>query len=84
MMIREITVHIHEESVRRIGTLFGDDVSTKEGADDFFNLALATLLSMGEEIKKGRVIVSMNPNAIGGFKGMIFSFPKPEPIHRVK
>ncbi len=84
MNTREIIVNLDEDSVKRIGILFGDDVTTMEGAEDFFKLAMVTLLSMGEEMKKGRIIVSMNPNAVGGFTGLKFDFPKPKPICRVK
>lgn len=77
MNTRAITVNVNEAAVKRIGLIFGDDVSTKEGAEDFFNLALVTLLAMGEEIQKGRVIVAMNKQAVGGFNGKMFNFPRP-------
>lgn len=35
MSIGDITVQLNEDAVRRIGLIFGDDVSTKEGAEDF-------------------------------------------------
>lgn len=83
MNTREITVKIQEDAVRRIGVLFGDDVSTQEGAENFFNLALITLLVMGEEVNNGKIIVSMNPKAVGGFSGKKFDFPRPS-LRRVK
>lgn len=84
MNTRAITINVREDAIRRIAVLFGDNVSTKEDSEDFFNLAVVTLLSMGEEIKKGRIIVSMNPKAVGGFTGTTFNFPKPEPIRIIK
>ena len=79
----EITVKLNEDAVRQIALTFGDDIFNKRRCWNFFNLALVTLLAMGEEIKKGKVIVSMNRNAAGGFSGKMFNFPKPV-LHQVK
>lgn len=84
MSTREIVINVHEEGIRRIGVLFGDDITTQEGSEDFFNLAIVTLIAMGEEMKKGRIIVAMNPKAVGGFKGVTFKFPKPKPMCIIK
>ncbi len=85
MSTGEITVKMNMKAVKRIEVLFGIDVSTIKGSENFFNLAVVTLLAMGEEVKAGKIIVSMNPKAVGGFKGKKFVFPNPgKTIRKVK